>query len=372
MINSFSGPAGAGPKGGFMTIARQDIIAEGAEGIYHCISRCVRRAFLCGEDAYTGRSYEHRKAWIRSRLRELSAAFGLEVGGYAVMSNHLHVILRTRPDQVAQWSDTEVARRWLSVFPPSRDAAGHPSGPGEEAVRVLAGNTERIRELRRRLASVSWFMRCLNEHIARRANREDQCKGRFWEGRFKCQVLLDEGAVLACLAYVDLNPIRSGVTDRPETSEFTSAYDRIMAGQARRDLVQASGSERDQDTGTRVVSDQARASVEADRWLCPLNDGPQVRSEALLALSTDEYLEVLDWTGRQLRGDKKGAIPADLQPILERVQVRSEHWLETVDGYGRLFHRVSGKVESILAAARQAGKRWLGGIRAGRTAFGTA
>ena len=97
-----------------MTIARQEIAPEGVEGVYHCFSRCVRRAFLCGWDGYTGQSYEHRKEWVESRLKDLAEGFGIDVCAYAVMSNHLHVVLRTRPDLVAGWSDEEVVRRWLA------------------------------------------------------------------------------------------------------------------------------------------------------------------------------------------------------------------------------------------------------------------
>ena len=350
-----------------MTIARRDIVNEGAEGVYHCISRCVRRAFLCGEDSYTGQSYEHRKEWIRSRLRDLAGLFGIEVGGYTVMSNHLHVILRTRPDVVAQWSDTEVARRWSLIFPGFKDKDGCPNILNERAVRLLAANPERIAELRGRLSSVSWFMRCLNEHIARRANREDECKGRFWEGRFKCQALLDEGAILACMTYVDLNPIRAGLANTPESSAFTSAYDRIMARQDSVYLDQ--GAAEDRPISRQVELEGERDREESDPWLCPLNDGAKARNRAFFSLSTEEYLALLDWTGRQLRSDKKGAIPPDMQPILDRLNVNSERWLDTVNGYGRLFHRVVGQVESMLVAARQAGQNWFHGLRSGQKAF---
>ncbi|MBU2547177.1 MAG: transposase, partial [Proteobacteria bacterium] len=145
-----------------MTIARSEVVAQGVEAYYHCVSRCVRRAFLCGLDTRTGRSYEHRKAWIQTRLKEIAVAFGIEVITYAVMSNHLHVVLRTRPDLVEGWSDEETAERWLALFPMERDEDGRPKAPSRSAIEALAGQSDRLIEIRSRLGSVSWFMRCLN------------------------------------------------------------------------------------------------------------------------------------------------------------------------------------------------------------------
>ena len=158
------------------------MVTEGVEAVYHCISRCVRRAFLCGTDTYSGKSYEHRKEWIRLRIQELAAGYGVEVSAYAVMSNHLHVVLRTRPDWVASWSDQEVAVRWLKLFSKSRVVEDKSTPPSDSEIKLLTANAERMAELRSRLSSVSWFMRSLNEHVARLANREDGCKGRFLGG----------------------------------------------------------------------------------------------------------------------------------------------------------------------------------------------
>ena len=212
-----------------MGLPRSQYVQEGKEGVYHCFSRCVRRAFLCGFDALTGRDFSHRKALLVARLRDLAAIFAIEVCAYAVLATHYHVILRVRPDLVAGWSDWEVARNWLTLFPRRRNRQGDQLPPEEGDICALAGQEERIRELRRRLSSLSWFMGRLNEYLARAANREDRVQGRFWESRFKCQTLLDGAAITACMVYVDLNLIRAGVVGSPEESDFTSIQERIRA-----------------------------------------------------------------------------------------------------------------------------------------------
>ena len=211
-----------------MTLPRCVVVSPGIEGMFHCVSRCVRRAYLCGKDCISGKSFEHRKDWVKDRLKFLSEVFAIDIAGYSVMSNHLHIVLRTRPDRVLGWTDEEVALRWLTLFSRSRSASGEQSSALREKVAAMKTNSTRIQQLRKRMSDLSWFMRCLNEYMARRANREDGCKGRFWEGRFKCQALLDEAAVLACMAYVDLNPIRAKIAQTPEESDYTSAQDRIQ------------------------------------------------------------------------------------------------------------------------------------------------
>lgn len=118
----------------------------------------------------------------------------LDICGFSVMGNHLNVVVRTRPDLAAAWSDEEVARRWWRLFPKRRDEQGQAAEPEEHELRMLLADADVLTERRRRLSSLSWFMRCLSwfmrclsEPIARRANKEDGVSGRFFEGRFKCK-----------------------------------------------------------------------------------------------------------------------------------------------------------------------------------------
>lgn len=356
-----------------MVVARSEVVFEGIEGVYHVVSRCVRRAFLCGKDAYSGNSYEHRKEWVRSRLEELADGFAIEVCAYSAMSNHVHIVLRTRPDWPEEWTDEEIARRWLSIFPKRRDVDALPKIPNPQEIKAMTGDREKMEKIRGRLSSVSWFMRCFNEYIARRANREDGCKGRFWEGRFKCQALLDEAAYMAAMVYVELNPIRAGLAETPEESEFTSASERIIARQAQKNLDSMSA-----DT-TQSLSPQQKKTMDlikvkanTDRWLCPIdNESPQ-GPRGILPLNTDQYLDLIDWTGRLIREDKRGAIPDHLCPILQRLEIDTVRWLDTVQNYGSIFHRAVGRLDTMTASAQKAGKRWWQGIRACREAFSPA
>lgn len=205
-----------------MTCARSEIVDPNEVGYYHCVSRCVRRAFLCGYDRYLGKCFEHRKSWIRARLKLLCEVFAIECISFAVMTNHLHVLLRTRPDTVPQWSDEEVAKRWCKLFPARPEAL-------EEKIKRIMSDPALVQLYRARLSDLSWFNRCLKENIARRANAEDECTGRFWQGRFKCQVIESPAALLSCSVYMDLNPIRAGMAKTPEASDYTSVQVRIRS-----------------------------------------------------------------------------------------------------------------------------------------------
>ena len=166
---------------------------------FHCVSRCVRRAFLCGTDSYSGKNVEHRRGWVEERLLFLSSLFSIRLCAYAVMSNHTHVVVYVDEKEALNWSVDEVLKRYHKLHRGTlltqKFVKGEVLSPGE---RISFAETVKV--YRSRLYNLSWFMRDLNQYIAREANKEDGCTGRFWEGRFKTEALLDESAVLTCMA----------------------------------------------------------------------------------------------------------------------------------------------------------------------------
>ncbi len=327
-----------------MPTPRSSLVALDATPYYHCIGRCVRRAFLCGEDVLTGRSFEHRRDWIVTLLAKLSRVFALDVCAYAVMSNHYHVILKVNTACAQSWSLDEVLDRWCLIFSGhmlvQRYRAGESMNLSEiAAVEQLAA------KYRTRLADLSWFMRCLNEPIARMANAEDNCTGRFWEGRFKSQALLDEKALISCMAYVDLNPIRAGIASTPEASDFTSIQQRI-----------------------KQVAEPPQVSL--DEEIPRLLGFSGKRYDDLgLPCTLIDYVELVDWSGRAIRSDKIGSIQQDLPPILERLNIDPVHLLRYLNRKEKGFVHAIGTKQAIQAAAFKLGKVFLKGISAANRLF---
>jgi hypothetical protein len=176
---------------------------------------------------------------------------------------------------------------------------------------------------------ISWFMRILNEGIAREANTEDGCTGRFWEGRFKSQALLDEAALIACMAYVDLNPVRAGMAKTPEKSDHTSIKKRC---------------------------DNANKSKipnhinQQEKSLYPFVGNPKEGQPEGIQMKLSDYLELVDCTGRVLRNNKRGAISAGSEKILSRLDIYEEQWLEMTANFERCFSSFVGSESSLRLA----------------------
>ena len=223
---------------------------------------------------------------------------------------------------------------------------------------------------RARLSDISWFMRCLNEQIARQANKEDGCKGRFWEGRFKSQALLDERALLACMVYVDLNPVRAGIADTPEDSDYTSIQARIRA-YAEQVQRQGVSTRRLSTPGEDVVGETSLEGTRSQpalqgqpEALLPFSGNERVdEPRAAIPFSFVDYLTLTDWTGRAIRDDKRGFIPQEAPPILTRLGIDETAWVETVRNYGPRFGRAVGPVERLRRLAQRLGHKWVRGLK---------
>ena len=196
-------------------------------------------------------------------------------------------------------------------------------------------------------------MKVMKERIARRANREDGCTGSFWQGRFTSVALLDQAAVIACMVYVDLNPIRAKQAVTPETSTLTSVHDRIAARQAHR--LEAS------------LPSTAIAPMligpEAGLWIAPLlrctPTSDSAREHWPFPFDIDTYLKLVDYTGRIVRSGKRGAIPANLEPILARLNIETDAWITAMTSGGCFLGSAIGSAVSRAAEALRRGVKWV-------------
>jgi len=356
-----------------MPYPRSALVSLDATPWYHVISRCVRRAFLCGEDLATGRNFEHRRGWIVARMEQLAGVFAVDVAAYAVMSNHFHQVVRVDAERAQAWSDDEVLRRWTKLYtgPELVQQYLRDGGAGLYAAQLEVVQSW-VATYRARLGDLSWYMRVLNESISRMANAEDGVTGRFWEGRFKSHALLDEAAVLTAMAYVDLNPIRARLATVPEDSAFTSIAERLQAvkGAAGLTLDQAADEDAETETGdagvsmsplpvgsgipslpepikaacqetvmaTDVTESTAGKPVSMHPLEAHLNALPRAplmpfdatgRMAAAIPFAFDDYLELVDATGRVIRADKRGYIPGETPRILERLNIDPEQFITT-------------------------------------------
>ena len=362
-------------------------------GILFVTQRCVRRAFLTGFDPVSGVDYSYRKEMIRKRMESLSSVFGIEVLTYAILSNHMHLVIRNRPDIVANWNDRIAAEHWLRIFPGKRidQDLGVPSSTDIDA---LVANEERLKILRIRLSDPSWYMKSLSETIARRCNQADQATGHFWEGRFKAQAILDETSLLACSMYVDLNPIRAKMSETIETSEFTSAYDRIQTLQGKTIesaaldtplLTQGEVAKVMQDTAVENLQKLKRKNqrgkrrrVAPDAWLAPVQmldkrprqqegqasyvdlqpspSGLRPSDRGFLSFSVQEYLLLLEWAAKQPGREDQGVMSDKQANLIDRLGVDPAVWSDLVSNFSR-YYAHSGAIGTADSLRREAERR---------------
>ncbi len=364
--------------------------------LVHVTHRCVRRAYLTGVDKVTGEDHSERREWIRRRAESLASVFAIDLLQYATMENHVHLIVRNRPDVVDQMTDEEVAIRWLKVYPGKRldDCLAQAS---ESEVQMLLQNPQKLARCRRNLSDISWFMRSLAEPIARRANREDECTGHFWEGRFGAKRILDEAGLLACAVYVDLNPIRAAMAETPAEAAYTSAYDRFHGEQgaeiesAAFDLVPVSNEQAGEEIRNTPVDqlqekrreqrqNPTKRRVRRDGWLARLTlnkdvlggqpevhtDGLRASDKGFLNLEWQDYWQLVCWTAAQTIGKATVELPAHLTKCLAKIGVDLSQWSDLMQNFRQYFGGANciGTSASMAADAQRVGRRWHRGQRA--------
>lgn len=311
-----------------MTIPRSQQICLETSRHYHCTSRCVRRGFLCGFDEYSQTNYEHRRTWLEQRLQQVASVFCIKLSSYVIMNNHYHAVLFVDKEQALALSDFEVIDRWKNLrhLPPYIKRAYEGAALTHAEHKLVS---REINEWRQRLYSIEWFMKEVNQYIAQKANKEDECTGHFWDGRYDSQQLLGVKGQLSAMVYDDLNPVRAGMDDKPEDSKHTSLAERLRAlRKGERDL----------------------------QCLHPFIDGVDDLEEEHIPLSFTDYLQLVDWTGRQIRQGKTGVIDSNMPPILERLNLTQSDWLQVVTGLKRPRATRVGAKSCIKAASIRAGR----------------
>ena len=322
-----------------MPIPRKYLVDSESPGFYHCISRCVRRAYLCGHDPASGRNCDHRKAWLEKRMLELSDIFSVSLYAYAIMGNHYHLVLKIDPKKPFSWSDEKVAEHWLLAYPGKFDRPEY-AQQRELKKKAIMADEKKLKKYRTRLGSLSWFMSRLNEPLAKQSNLEDCVKGRFWESRFQSIPLLDETAVLACMAYVDLNPIRAGIVKELEQSLYTSINKRL---------------------------DSLSHAVDIHhRKLRPVN---QCNDESFYSFVLSDYLALVEWTGRAIVHPDKCAIPPHITSIFDRLNLQQNHWLYQIQRLNHGQPTMMGSIEKLKHKATEMKKAWLKGMSQARMLY---
>ena len=311
-----------------MTTARKEIVDPNVTRWYHCISRCVRGGYLMGDSSD---GLTNRKQWIEDRLQFLAKNFALAIGGFAVLDNHLHVLTRLDPHVADAWTPEEIVLRWITIYPPSKLDLNNKKTVAAWIESEIK-DPNRVEELRMRLKSLSWFMKALKEPLSRLANKEDGCRGTFWEKRFKSIAILDTEALLATSIYVDLNVFAAGMAATPEASPHTSVRQRVrkVKQEGKTEMLKAAreGS---------VAGSKAVGNLESDHWLVPIEDRrvhtgarPSSPREGMLeSLSLGNYLLLVDYTSRLFRNGK-ARLTHNVKEIFDRLETSAEFFGDSI------------------------------------------
>ena len=331
-----------------MPTPRSKIVDPQMTPWYHCISKCVRGANLLKRK---------RKQWIQDRLTELVDIFAIDVAGFCIMDNHLHVLTHLDVKTPRNWSKEEVLRRWARLHPP-RDGQRRPLKCLKRWIKEKQADHRYVNTIRKRLVNLGWFMKSLKEPLARLANEDDGHDGTFWAARYKSIAVMDLPALLATSIYIDLNPLAAGLVKRPEDAQFTSLFLRIEHCRQRGRMNDLRAARR----GSAIGVQRCRG-METGLWLCPIEDRRaqgSKRTGLMDGFSLGSYLLLLDATSRLTRS-KKAHLDPKSASILDRIGTTAEAWQTAFDHlFARPFPRgvaFAFDRDRLRAAAKKRGCR---------------
>lgn len=342
---------------------RKDIFSPFISVVAHCVHRCVRQAYLLSSE---GDPNCVRKNLVERLLDHLIQHFAIDCLSFAILDNHLHLILRNRPDIVRGWDDHTAAMHWLALFPgkcagweehrkekvaKNEDTWGFT--PSDQDIQKLISDPKKLVEVRERLSDISWLMKALAETISKRINAMEGRTGKFWEGPFEMKLLLNDAAVLACAIYVDLNTIRAGMHTALDHAAFTTAIYRLA--EAHQEAV---------NEGTTALDLELRANLkeisEKYGFVVPLQlkEGESLGSmpsttkrrtsdKGFLPITAAKYTNLLQWTGEQRHPDKRGVITKPLEETLIALGISVEHWMKLAGEFDKCFFSLAGSKEGI-------------------------
>lgn len=386
------------------TKPRSEVFRPGQQAVVHMMNRCVRKAFLMGVDKVTKVNKGHRKAWFENELVRVARGFAIDLMCYVIMSNHFHIIARSRPDIVAEWNDQEVILRWHELCPLFKDKLGIPRQPTSEELEALSKDSAKVAEYRSRLSDFSWLIKLICQRVAKICNAEDNEPGKFWDSRFKAKLLLDEPALIACMVYVDLNRIKALLSETLADSDHTSIQRRLQAliirpalcGMLAEDIGITAA---DPKPITQVVFDEASTEIlEAfnddgintaggntsrdsfdttprqsatiatlpapDAHLAPLGidelrdpigthrsqTDSRCSDKGCLPMTQLQYVQLLEWTADKIGGQHRNSSspPASEPPsILKQLGLDPEVWCKLVTQFDKMFFIAAGMPETI-------------------------
>ncbi|WP_299011453.1 transposase [uncultured Shewanella sp.] len=335
-----------------MTESRKKLIHIDSTPYYHIQNHCVRGTYLVTEiDSHLQPSKLdlHRAQWFVDKLVQLSTIFCIDICAYAILNHHYHLVLKVDTDTANRLTINPLIQRWKLLFKLPPLAIKY-----SEQGSLTETEQKKMNELaslwRKRLTDISWFMRCLNETVSRKINKEENAKGAFWQGRFKSQALLDEPTLLACLMYVDLAPIREQLVQSLENDYLTSIKLRMSA------MTQAQ-----EEAQTYDINGDYLAIAQQPSTLLPFDHMTRAGKKVHIPFHLPDYIALIKWTHQGMIQNKIPTAPHSTPKLLIQLSIKKKDWINTCRLFSHHYSHVAGSWSKMCEFSHQFNGKWCKG-----------